>query len=118
MCGGTVEFIPCSRVGHIFRSTIPYGFPDKKRDYHGLNCLRLARVWMDDYIRLFYYSRPTLKEADCGDISERIALRRRLKCHSFKWYLDNVYPDKFVPDTNVTAWGQVTCYFHIGDPPQ
>ncbi|KAI0220451.1 putative N-acetylgalactosaminyltransferase 9 [Lamellibrachia satsuma] len=107
MCGGSVEFIPCSKVGHIFRSTHPYGFPDKKRDYHGLNSLRMARVWMDDYIRLYYNHRTTLKDTDCGDISERIALRKRLQCHSFKWYIDNVYPDKFIPDENVIAWGQV-----------
>nr|KAG5693802.1 hypothetical protein BaRGS_029432 [Batillaria attramentaria] len=44
---------------------------------------------------------------DYGDITERVELRKRLKCHSFKWYLDNVYPEKFVPDENVHAWGMV-----------
>ena len=107
MCGGTLEFIPCSHVGHIFRSVHPYGFPSKTRDYHGLNSKRLAEVWMDEYKRLFYMQRRDLINKDVGDLSERKALRERLGCKSFQWYLDNVYPEKFISDIGVQAWGTV-----------
>lgn len=105
MCGGSMEFLPCSRVGHIFRGAHPYTFPQK--DTHGLNSKRLAEVWMDEYKRLYYLNRKDLIDKDAGDISERVALRQRLKCKSFKWFLDNVYPEKFIPDENVQAYGMV-----------
>lgn len=106
MCGGTLETIPCSRVGHIFRSFHPYTFPGNK-DTHGLNTARLAETWMDGYKRLFYLHRPELEHAEWGDVSERKELRNRLRCKSFKWYLDNIYPEKFILDEEVLAYGRL-----------
>uniref|UniRef100_A0A1B6DLC8 Polypeptide N-acetylgalactosaminyltransferase n=1 Tax=Clastoptera arizonana TaxID=38151 RepID=A0A1B6DLC8_9HEMI len=104
-CGGTVETMPCSRVGHIFRSFHPYKFPNHK-DTHGINTARTVEVWMDEYKDLFYLHRPDLKAIEIGDVTERKLLRDKLKCKSFKWYLKNIYPDKFILNENVLAYGR------------
>ncbi len=110
MCGGSLEFVPCSRVGHIFRPGHPYNMTGEKgkQDVHGRNSMRLAEVWMDDYKRLYYLHRQDLKsQVNYGDVSSRVAIRENLKCHDFKWYLDNVYPEKFILDENCIATGYV-----------
>lgn len=106
-CGGKLETVPCSRVGHVFRDFHPYSFPDNK-DTHGINTARLVEVWMDDYKRFFYMFEPSLENNPViGDLTHRKQLRQKLRCKSFKWYLDNIYPEKFVLDENVLAYGQV-----------
>jgi polypeptide N-acetylgalactosaminyltransferase len=54
------------------------------------------------------------KPPNIGDISSRIKIRKDLKCHSFDWYIENVFPEKFVPFKNVQYYGKcVRKYFHL-----
>ncbi|KAK7789740.1 hypothetical protein R5R35_010989 [Gryllus longicercus] len=99
MCGGTLEIVPCSRVGHVFRRRRPYGSPSGE-DTMTRNSLRVAHVWMDEFKDYFFKQRPHVKDVPYGDVSERINLRKRLACHSFQWYLQNVYPELSLPTDN------------------
>ena len=48
-----MEIIPCSRIGHVFRTSLPYISGHKARDVVKRNLLRVAQIWMDEY--KFYY---------------------------------------------------------------
>ncbi|XP_060079284.1 polypeptide N-acetylgalactosaminyltransferase 5-like [Ylistrum balloti] len=106
MCGGTLLTAPCSHVGHIFRKRSPYTWPGKNILLR--NNLRLAEVWLDDF-KTYYYDRlsaTAINETNYGDISERKALRKRLNCKSFSWFLKNVFPEIYIPG-NSYASGEI-----------
>jgi len=107
MCGGSLEILPCSHVGHIFRFKSPYTFRENSNEIIKKNLVRLAEVWMDEF-KQHYYERIGNNIGNFGDIEERKKLRRDLQCKTFSWYLNEIYPELFVPG-KALASGDIEC---------
>ncbi|KAM5129622.1 polypeptide N-acetylgalactosaminyltransferase 16 [Mantella aurantiaca] len=101
MCGGSLEIVPCSRVGHVFRKRHPYDFPDGNALTYIKNTKRTAEVWMDEYKQYYYQARPSAIGKSFGSVADRVELRKKLSCKSFQWYLQNVYPELKIPEKEV-----------------
>jgi len=89
-CGGRVEILPCSRVGHVFRARNPYSVEVLSVVR---NLKRAALVWLDGHLEDFYREVPAARGLDAGDVEERRQLRAGLRCRSMEWYVQNVYPE-------------------------
>ncbi|XP_033995979.1 polypeptide N-acetylgalactosaminyltransferase 10-like [Trematomus bernacchii] len=109
MCGGRMEDIPCSRVGHIYRKYVPYKVPGGVSLARNLK--RVAEVWMDEYAEYIYQRRPEYRHLSAGDMSAQKELRIRLNCMNFKWFMNKVawdLPKHYPPvEPPAGAWGEV-----------
>jgi len=105
-CGGEMEILPCSRVGHVFRDDHPYDFGSKGANNVFIkNNNRFVHTWMDDYKDFYYGTRPNARTVPPGDLSIRLHIRNTLQCKSFEWYMNNVYSRQHMPERDSTTWG-------------
>jgi polypeptide N-acetylgalactosaminyltransferase len=111
-CGGIVEWVPCSHVAHAYRGprSHPSYVPGTSPHQTAINHLRLANVWMDEYVEYYYRREPAIRTLNYGDITDRKKLREKLQCKSFKWFMENIAYDvlqKFPPPSKNVVWGEV-----------
>ncbi|XP_021497397.1 polypeptide N-acetylgalactosaminyltransferase 15 [Meriones unguiculatus] len=93
LCGGSVEILPCSRVGHIYQSQSASSRTDPESILK--NKVRIAETWLGPFKETFYRHLPeafALSKVAKPDCTERLKLQRRLGCRTFHWFLANVYP--------------------------
>ncbi|XP_068506832.1 N-acetylgalactosaminyltransferase 7 isoform X4 [Syngnathus scovelli] len=112
-CGGKLLFVPCSRVGHIYRLKGWQGNPPPAHVGSSptlKNYVRVVEVWWDEYKDYFYASRPETLTLAYGDISKLKQFRQEHRCKSFKWFMEEIaydiplhYP---LPAKNI-EWGEI-----------
>lgn len=88
-CGGRIEIVPCSRIGHLFREVKdrPYGVSEWQVVH---NYARLAKVWALEYLHLFYKVKPNARFMFLGDLTEQRRRFDELQCRSLQWYIENI----------------------------
>merc|ERR1712039_809374 len=89
-CGGRIEIVPCSRIGHLFREEAFRPYPVSIRQVVA-NYKRLAHVWLKDHLEYWYLVKP---EARAYQLHENIQTMHEqhddLKCRNMSWYLENI----------------------------
>ena len=101
MCGGSLEIVPCSRVGHVFRKRRPYGSKPGEEDTMIRNSLRVAKVFFCSY----YGSLIIFKKSLLAILSENLIINKqacplKLNRQYFLSY-DNLIKDKTFPPSTL-----------------
>ncbi|XP_043200138.1 N-acetylgalactosaminyltransferase 7-like [Amphibalanus amphitrite] len=114
-CGGSILWVPCSRVGHVYRGHMPYSFGALTDKVKGplilTNYKRVIETWFDERHKAFFYTRePLAQYLDVGDLSAQLEFRHSRECRGFQWYMDKVAYDllKRFPELPPNAhWGEL-----------
>jgi len=106
-CGGRIEIVPCSRIGHLFRDPQhrPY---DVQVTQVVQNYARLARIWLKDHIDIFNKMKPESLNMRFDDMKEMMERHDKLGCKDMAWYLENV-------DLEMAYEMDKLCHPHVSD---
>ncbi|XP_035282568.1 N-acetylgalactosaminyltransferase 7-like isoform X2 [Anguilla anguilla] len=115
-CGGKLLFVPCSRIGHVYRLHGWQGNPPPAHVGSSptlKNYVRVVEVWWDEYKDYFYASRPETQTLAYGDISELKKFREEHQCKSFKWFMEEIaydIPVHYPLPPKIVEWGEIRGY--------
>lgn len=68
---------------------------------------------MDEYKEYYYIREPQIRKLDFGDVSEQKAIRDKLQCKPFKWFMEKIAYDlvkKFPLPPKNKVWGEVISF--------
>ncbi|XP_002137039.2 putative polypeptide N-acetylgalactosaminyltransferase 13 [Drosophila pseudoobscura] len=116
LCGGQIEIVPCSRIGHIFRPRHAFDFPPQfnheSSTAHATylhNSKIIADSWLDEYKNMFYVLKPAARQIPLFHTNQDEDLLRQLKlelrCQRFDWYLRHVSPELKAHFNELSAMG-------------
>lgn len=75
-------------------------------------CNSYIKIFTNRFGNRIFHFVLSLQE-NYGNISDRLLLREKLKCHSFDWYLKNIYPELHVPEDRAGWHGAVSVRYPI-----
>ncbi|XP_050400382.1 polypeptide N-acetylgalactosaminyltransferase 1-like [Patella vulgata] len=102
LCGGGLALCRCSTIGHVYKAH-PYVNTNNPLN----NVALMAEAWMGEYLpiaKCVLFGRKHLPKVDTTILRSTLALKERLKCKPFKWYLENVLLELEIPETNTTFY--------------
>ncbi|XP_055389238.1 putative polypeptide N-acetylgalactosaminyltransferase 13, partial [Condylostylus longicornis] len=108
-CGGQIDIVPCSRVGHLFTQEHSFDLPmAHNAGTYISNTKVIAESWLDEYKYFFYSIKPKASAIEMPDTSRINELKEKLQCQSFSWFLRNVMPEMRLPNEEYIAFGKLT----------
>lgn len=95
LCGGTIETLPCSHVGHLFRNR--NNAVQLFNSESLMNYAAVAHMWLDEFKDMHFKKVGFVALPQVNNSVGHLAFRKRLQCRSFVWFLRNVYRDLYTP---------------------